>query len=510
MAPRPFQPGDHLILVDGSSFIFRAFHALPPLTRKSDSLPVGAVAGFCNMIWKLLQEGPTPEPGDEPTHFAVIFDYSAKTFRNDIYPDYKAHRPEPPPDLIPQFGLIREATRAFNLACIEQEGWEADDIIATYARLACEAGATTTIVASDKDLMQLIGPTVTMVDTMRNQLIDADFVRDKFGVGPEKMIDLQALCGDSIDNVPGVPGIGPKTAAQLLEEYGDLETLLARAGEIKQQKRRENLIAFAAQARISRRLVELNNDVPLAVPPEELAVNSVDGLTAVAFCKAMEFASLTRRVAEKTGAVADEIEAAVLVIEGWPPGGDGPEPHGPDLGKPHAAVGEAEPAETASDRGLLGTPQDLAAARRVLAAEPKINVADYPCVRSLDELDEWIADARAYGLVAIDTETTDLDAMRAELCGVSLAIEPGRACYIPLGHRSGSACDAGDMFAEGNGGLLDGQIPIAEALSRLKPLLEDPAVLKVGQNVKYDWQVLARHGIEMKPFDDTMLISYAL
>jgi DNA polymerase I len=511
MAPRPFQPGDHLILVDGSSFIFRAFHALPPLTRKSDSLPVGAVAGFCNMIWKLLQEGPTPEPGDEPTHFGVIFDYSAKTFRNDIYPDYKAHRPEPPPDLIPQFGLIREATRAFNLACIEQQGWEADDIIATYARLACEAGARTTIVSSDKDLMQLIGPTVVMVDTMKNQLIDAGYVRDKFGVGPEKMVELQALVGDSTDNVPGVPGIGPKTAAQLLDEYGDLETLLARAGEIKQQKRRENLVDFAEQARISRRLVELDNDVPLKVPPEELAVNSVDGPRAVAFCKAMEFNALTRRVAEKTGAEPDAIEAAVLAIEGWPPGAEGPAPHGPDLGKPQAAPAEAEPAApAAAERGLLGTPADLAAARRAAAAEPRIRVEDYPCVRSLEELDKWIAEARAFGLVAIDTETTDLDAMRAELCGVSLALDPGRACYIPLAHRSGSEADAGDMFAEGNGGLVDGQIPIEEALPRLKPLLEDPSVLKVGQNVKYDWLVLARHGIEMRPFDDTMLISYAL
>jgi DNA polymerase-1 len=512
MAPRPFQPGDHLILVDGSSFIFRAFHALPPLTRKSDSLPVGAVAGFCNMLWKLLQEGPTAEKGEPPTHFAVIFDYSAKTFRNRIYPDYKAHRPEPPPDLIPQFGLIREATRAFNLACIEQEGWEADDLIATYARLACEAGAHTTIVSSDKDLMQLIGPTVLMVDTMKNQVIDDAYVREKFGVGPEKMIDLQALCGDSTDNVPGVPGIGAKTAAQLLDEYGDLETLLARAGEIKQQKRRENLIQFAEQARTSRRLVELENHVPLEVPPEELAVNSVDGRMAVAFCKAMEFAALTRRVAEKTGAMAEEIEAAVLVIEGWPPGGDGPEPHGPDLGKPEAgATAPAEPAASvAGERGLIGTPQDLAASRRAQAAKPRIDVDDYPCVRSLAELEEWVADARAQGLVAIDTETTDLDAMRAELCGVSLALAPGRACYIPLGHRSGSDCGEGDMFAEGDGGLIDGQIAIDEALARLKPLLEDPAVLKIGQNVKYDWLVLARHGIEMAPFDDTMLISYAL
>ncbi|MYZ49106.1 DNA polymerase I, partial [Rhizobiales bacterium L72] len=323
--------GDRLILVDGSAFIFRAFHALPPLTRKSDGLPVGAVSGFCNMIWKLLQEGPTAEKGDEPTHFAVVFDYSAKTFRNDIYPDYKAHRPEPPADLIPQFGLIREATRAFNLACVEQKGWEADDIIATYARIACERGATTTIVSSDKDLMQLIGPTVTMVDTMRDQVIDAAFVKEKFGVGPEKMIELQALCGDSTDNVPGVPGIGPKTAAQLLDEYGDLETLLARAGEIRQTKRRENLIAFADQARVSRRLVELCNDVPLETSIDDLAVEPVDGVRAVSFCKAVEFTTLTRRIAEKTGAVIDAVEAMALTIQGWPPGGGSAAAHGPDL-----------------------------------------------------------------------------------------------------------------------------------------------------------------------------------
>ena len=284
----PLKESDHLILVDGSGFIFRAFHALPPLTRKSDALPVGAVAGFCNMIWKMMQEGPISEGGSKsaykgPTHFAVVFDYSAKTFRNAIYKDYKAHRPEPPSDLIPQFGLIRQATRAFNLACIEQEGWEADDIIATYAVQASKAGASVHIVSSDKDLMQIVRPGITMVDTMRDQLIDRNFVKEKFGVWPEKMIELQALVGDSTDNVPGVPGIGPKTAAQLLDEYGDLETLLSRAEEIKQPKRRENLQQFAEQAHISRQLVELSCDVPLEVPIEDLAVEPVDGVKAVGF-----------------------------------------------------------------------------------------------------------------------------------------------------------------------------------------------------------------------------------
>ncbi|HMQ57620.1 MAG TPA: 5'-3' exonuclease H3TH domain-containing protein, partial [Rhizobiaceae bacterium] len=237
--------GDHLFLIDGSGYIFRAFHALPPLTRKSDGVPVGAVSGFCNMLWKLLQEARDTEVGVTPTHFAVIFDYSSKTFRNQLYDDYKANRPPPPEDLVPQFGLIREATRAFNLPCIEKEGYEADDLIATYARLAEERGADVTIVSSDKDLMQLVTPAVAMYDTMKDKRIAIPDVIEKWGVPPEKMIDLQALTGDSTDNVPGVPGIGPKTAAQLLEEYGDLDTLLARASEIKQQKRRENIVAFA-------------------------------------------------------------------------------------------------------------------------------------------------------------------------------------------------------------------------------------------------------------------------
>ncbi len=317
----PIKAGDHLILVDGSAFIFRAFHALPPLTRKSDGLPVGAVAGFCNMIWKLLQEGPTAEKGDEPTHFAVVFDYSAKTFRNEIFKDYKAHRPEPPSDLIPQFGLIREATRAFNLACVEQKGWEADDIIATYAKQAEKAGASVTIVSSDKDLMQLVRAGVTMVDTMKNVVIDREAVKEKFGVYPEKMIELQALVGDSTDNVPGVPGIGPKTAAQLLDEYGDLESLLARAEEIKQQKRRENLVAFAEPgaglAAAGRRFpARCRSTCRSTISRSRRST----GRRRSAFCKAMEFTALTKRVADKTGVDAAEIAPAKLRIEGWPPG----------------------------------------------------------------------------------------------------------------------------------------------------------------------------------------------
>ena len=498
--------GDRLILVDGSAFIFRAFPALPPLTRKSDGLPVGAVAGFCNMIWKMLQEGPTPEEGDEPTHFGVVFDYSSKTFRNEIYSDYKANRPPPPEDLVPQFGLIRDATRAFNLACIEQEGYEADDLIATYAKQATEAGATVTIVSSDKDLMQLLKPGILMVDTMRDNIIGPDEVREKFGVGPEKMIDLQALAGDSTDNVPGVPGIGPKTAAQLLDEYGDLETLLERASEIKQNKRRENLIEFADQARISRQLVELKNDVPLDHPLEELAVNHFDGPKAVGFLKALEFTTLTKRIASATDTDAEAVEPASLEIEGW--GGEATPAHGPDLDTDQGKAGEGN---GAAERGWLGTPQDLVQALAD-AAKEKIDTGSYACVRTLDELDQWIEEATLTGLVAVDTETTSLDPMQAELCGVSLALEaaPGgtvKACYIPLGHRTGDD----DMFShEAGGTLVADQIPMKDALKKLKVLLEHPAVLKVAQNLKYDWLVLARHGIEVAPFDDTMLISYAL
>jgi DNA polymerase-1 len=521
VAKAPIKANDHLILVDGSGFIFRAFHALPPLTRKSDALPVGAVSGFCNMIWKLLQEGPTKEPGDEPTHFAVIFDYSAKTFRSEIYADYKAHRPEPPSDLIPQFGLIRQATRAFNLACLEQEGWEADDLIATYAKQAAEAGATVTIVSSDKDLMQLLGPAVQMVDTMKEQVIDPEFVMQKYGVFPDKMVDLQALCGDSTDNVPGVPGIGAKTAAQLLAEYGDLETLLARAGEIKQNKRRENLIEFAAQARISKQLVQLSSEVPVEVPVDDLAVEPVDGPKAVAFCKAMEFNALMRRVAEKTGTDIGAVEPAELVVEGWPQngeGGGGAPAHGPDMGgygggSRQAAARTAPQSEAqgkaarAGNGGAavasLGTPQALAERRREQALGSAFEVEKYHCVRTPEDLQRWVDAAREHGLVAVETEMAGAGPMQAELCGIALALEPGFACYIPLGHRGGD----GDMFGHG---LAAEQIARDDALAALKPLLEDPAVLKVGQDIKDDWLMLSRHGIKMAPIDDTMLISYAL
>ncbi|MDP2622103.1 MAG: DNA polymerase I [Hyphomicrobiales bacterium] len=489
----PIKSGDHVILVDGSSYIFRAYHALPPLTRTSDGLPVGAIAGFCNMLWKLLRDA---DGGEKPTHIAVVFDYSGRSFRNDIYPEYKAHRPEPPEDLVPQFGLIRDAVKAFNVAGVEQEGFEADDLIATYAREAAEKGANVTIVASDKDLMQLVGPKVSMLDTMKSRVIGEAEVAERFGVPPEKVVEVQALSGDSTDNIPGVPGIGVKTAAQLIAEYGDLETLLARAGEIKQPKRRQSLIEFAEQARVSRRLAELKQDVPLETPLPELAVRTVDPARLIAFCKAMEFNTLTRRVAEATGADPADIEADAKLAAGSKSSkvavaAAAPEP-------------VAKPAAKTARKGVENTPQALVTTRRAEAASQPVDNTAYETVATVEQLDAWIAEGFEAGLIAVDTETTSLDAMQADLVGVSLALAPGRACYVPLGHRKGDGLDL-----DGDGGPLQ-QIPLKEALARLKPLLENEAVLKVGQNLKYDWLVLARHGIEIKPYDDTMLLSYVL
>ena len=318
--------GDHLFLVDGSGYIFRAYHALPPLSRKSDGLPVSAVLGFCNMVWKLLRDARDTAVGVTPTHFAVIFDYSSRTFRNELYAEYKANRSAPPDDLIPQFGLIRQATRAFDLPCLEMEGYEADDLIATYARLTKEAGGDVTIVSSDKDLMQLVGPRVSMYDPMKDRQIGIPEVIEKWGVPPEKMIDLQALTGDSVDNVPGVPGIGPKTAAQLLDVFGSLDVLLERAGEIKQEKRRLSIIENADKARISRELVRLKDDVAVADPLDDLMLQPPNGPKLICFLKAMEFSTLTRRVAEATGVDVSQIEPAQVAVQ------RGEDAHGPDMG----------------------------------------------------------------------------------------------------------------------------------------------------------------------------------
>jgi DNA polymerase-1 len=508
--------GDHLFLVDGSGFIFRAFHAIPALNRKSDGLPVNAVSGFCNMLWKLLRDARNTDVGVTPTHFAVIFDYSSKTFRNELYDLYKANRSAPPEDLIPQFGLIRHATRAFNLPCIEKEGFEADDIIATYARQAEAVGADTTIISSDKDLMQLVTANVHMYDAMKDKQIGIPEVIEKWGVPPEKMIDLQAMTGDSTDNIPGIPGIGPKTAAQLLEEYGDLDTLLERASEIKQQKRRENIIANTELVRLSRQLVSLRTDVPMEMQLDQLVLEPQDGPKLVAFLKAMEFTTLTRRVAEATGAEAGEIDPAVVPVE-W-----GADAHGPDVGAgaPSApqATGQTVQTGDAPDVSVSKegpAPSDLATTRAQYFASSPIDTTAYTTIRDIETLDRWIADAYETGVVAFDTETTSLDPMQAELVGFSLALAGNdkdgsgttiRAAYVPLTHKTGSG---GDLFSDGIK-LTEGQVPLAQALERLKRLLEDPSVLKIAQNLKYDYLLMKRYGVAIDGYDDTMLMSYVL
>jgi len=465
--------GDHLYLVDGSGYLFRAYHALPPLTRKSDGLPTGAVSGYCNMLWKLLEDMKGPE---QPTHLAVIFDAGAKTFRNKIYEQYKAHRPPPPEDLIPQFPLVREATRAFGVACVEMAGYEADDLIATYARLAREAGARCTIISSDKDLMQLVvDGKVELLDTMKNRKLASAEVLEKFGVAPDKVVQVQALAGDSTDNVPGVPGIGIKTAAELINSYGDIETLLARTGEIKQNKRRETLIANAQDARISLKLVTLDSHVPLREEPAEFAVREPDSNMLLAFLKAMEFTTITKRVATHFQvADLDAIAPTPTVANVLPL-----EPQLPQI-----------EAKTAAQTESLRAPIDYAA---------------YVTVSQAEELDKWIARARAAGQVCVDTETTSLDPMTAGLCGVSLAVAPGEACYIPCGHRKGNGLDFSSQTGEGIHQLAE-----ADVLTQLKPLLEDDGVLKVGQNLKYDALMFLQRGIRLNPIDDTMLISYVL
>jgi DNA polymerase-1 len=484
--PVPVIKGSHVYLIDGSGYIFRAFHALPPLTRKSDGLPTGAVHGFCGMLWKLIQDS---RKSSGPTHIAVIFDYSEKTFRNEIYQDYKAHRPPAPEELVPQFRLIREAVKAFNIACLEQEGYEADDLIATYCKQVLAAGGDVTIVSSDKDLMQLVAPGVTMLDTMKNRSIGPDEVRERFGVPPERVVDVQALAGDSTDNVPGVPGIGVKTAAELINEYGDLDTLLARAGEIRQMKRRERLQEFALQAKLSRELVRLKDDVPLVVAVEQLGLQEPSADALLGFLREMEFSTLTKRIAEGLGvAVPPPVENAAAAPGTAPPA------------RPKTAA-----PEVAATPVIVPPVAPLAAVRAAAAtvkAEP-IDRSKYETVASLERLEAWIADAFSTGRVAFDTETTSLDPMQAEFVGFSMAVAPGRTCYVPLGHRAAS----GTLDFDGHPPV---QIPVREALQALKPLLEDASVLKVGQNLKYDCIVLARHGIGLAPLDDTMLLSYVL
>src|SRR3954471_1253038 len=397
--------GDHVFLVDGSSYIFRAYHALPPLNRKSDGLQVNAVLGFCNMLWKLLREMPED---NRPTHLAIIFDKSEITFRNKIYPDYKAHRPPAPDDLIPQFAFIREAVRAFDLPCLEQAGFEADDLIATYVREACERGASATIVSSDKDLMQLVTDCVTMYDTMKDRRIGIPEVIEKFGVPPEKVVEVQALAGDSTDNVPGVPGIGVKTAAQLIIEYGDLEQLLFRAGEIKQPKRREALLENAEKARISRKLVLLDDKVDLEVPIGELAVPEPDARKLVAFLKWMEFSTLTRRVAEYSQIDPSDVAAdakgngdvgatlAAAKVKSSDTSGD--------LFPGDAPIPATKKSGDRQDKAasLKGTPVSLAEARAEAIKKIPIDRKKYATLRSLDALNAWLARAADAGHLVID------------------------------------------------------------------------------------------------------------
>ncbi|MET0536710.1 MAG: DNA polymerase I [Xanthobacteraceae bacterium] len=497
---KPVHKGDHIFLVDGSSYIFRAYHALPPLSRKSDGLQVNAVLGFCNMLWKLLRETKSDE---RPSHLAVVFDKSEKTFRNELFSHYKANRPPPPDDLRPQFALIREAVRAFDIPCLEQGGFEADDLIATYVRDACDAGASAIIVASDKDLMQLVRDCVLMYDSMKDRRIGIPEVMEKFGVPPDKVIDVQALIGDSTDNIPGVPGIGVKTAAQLICDYGDLETLLARAGEIKQEKRRQALIEHAGSARLSKRLVTLNDRVPLEVPIEELAVHEPDYKRLIAFLKAMEFTALTRRVCEFANIDAAEIEPDPKLKAA-----SAREPLAP-APAPRAAPGKVR--ESALARAVTTqselTPRALVEARTKDARKAKFDRSKYEVVRDFDRLHAWIARARELGAIAIDTSTASLDPVQATLCGFSLALAPNEACYVPLAHRQGGEGGKGSLFV---GELVADQVEEAAALAALKPLLEDAGVLKIGHNIKFDLQMFALRGITLRSYDDIMLMSYVL
>ncbi|MFT8797630.1 DNA polymerase I [Zymomonas mobilis] len=433
----------HLILIDGSGYIFRAYHRLPPLTNKA-GLPAGAVYGFTTMLWKLVEN--IRKQDDAPTHFAVIFDSSRKSFRQDLYPAYKAHRPPPPEDLVPQFPLIREATRAFSVPSIEQEGLEADDIIACYSRVALERGFQVTVYSSDKDLMQLIQPRLNLFDPVNNCLIGSEQVVKKFGVVPEKLGDLLALMGDTADNIPGVPGVGPKTASRLINEYGNLSEILDSAPEIKQPKLRQNLIEYKETAILSRELVALVDDKPLPEPLDNLVVKGVDMTPLRDFLSEQGFSSLLAR----------------------------------------AGGGQSAPVADGSKEMAASSSQSF---------DPDA----YETVIDEKALDRWIADIYQKGQVAVDTETDNLDATQAQLVGVSLSTEAGKACYIPCGH--------------GGHDLLDqkpDQMDLSLLVKKLKPVLEDPSILKIGQNIKYDMIVLSRYGISVQPFDDTMLLSYDL
>ncbi len=432
---------DHFYLIDGSGYIFRAYYALPPLTRKSDGLPTGAVSGFCSMLFKLLEDSKSNQNLQKPTHFAVIFDSARKTFRNEIYSDYKANRAEAPDDLAPQFDYIRKSVLAFNLPSLELINYEADDLIATYVEMILKEGAKATIVSSDKDLMQLYKKNVRIYDPMKNKFISEEDIKNKFGVGASKVIDVQALAGDSSDNVPGVPGIGVKTAAELINKYGDLEKLLKSAHEIKQNKRRETLIENKDKALISKKLVTLKSDAPVSKNLTDLELKSIDKDKLYKFLREMEFNRL--------------LSSAI------------------------SAYGEPN---------LTSIKNEV----KIEKNQKAINKKEYYLIENLEQIDNWITEAEELGEVAVDTETNSLDPHQADLVGVSLSSKIGKACYIPIGHKS-NKCIEKDLV-----------------LKKLKPLLEDPSIKKIGQNIKFDFIVFFKHGINMTSMEDTMLMSYVL
>ncbi len=435
------QKTDHFYLIDGSGYIFRAYYALPPLTRKSDGLPTGAVSGFCSMLFKLLEDSKSNENLQKPSHFAVIFDSARKTFRNEIYSDYKANRSEAPDDLAPQFDYIRKSVLAFNLPSLDLPNYEADDLIATYVDQILKIGAKVTIVSSDKDLMQLYKKDVRIFDPMKNKFISEDDIFKKFGVDAKKVIDVQALAGDSSDNVPGVPGIGVKTAAELINKYGTLETLLDSAHEIKQNKRRETLIENKDKALISKELVTLKHDAPVNRKLNELKLKEIDKDKLYEFLREMEFNRL--------------LSSAI------------------------SAYGEPN-LEKSSEKKII------------TENSKKINNKNYQLIKDINEIDEWIDEAEEVGEIAVDTETDSLDPHQANLVGISLSTKISKACYIPVGHKSKQCLNKKDV------------------LKKIKPLLEDPSIKKIGQNIKFDFIVFYKNGINLNSLEDTMLMSYVL
>ena len=476
LADRGFKTGDLVHLLDASGYLFRAYHALPPLTRASDGTPVGAVAGMSNMLYKMLGD----LAGDQrPSHVVAVFDKGSYSFRNEIYPDYKANRPSPPEDLAIQFPLVREATAAFGLPVIEKEGYEADDIIATLAREAAQGGAKVVILSSDKDLMQLVDEQITLLDPMKNRPIGRDEVFEKFGVEPSKVIDVQALAGDSVDNVPGIPGIGIKTAASLIHEFGSLEVLLEHAGSIKQPKRRQSLIEHAENARVSKHLVTLRDDVPLDLDADQLRLHSFDPDKALLFCKKMEFRTLTKRIAEQHD-VAEVVQAQVPAAHNI----QAPAAHNIQAPAAQNAQGDMFQQAMVVEDPQLSRPLDAGV---------------YTACFSLTEIENLVLRARAQGYVAVDTETDALDSVAAGLVGISLAVIPGQAMYIPLAHQH-AKWKHQDVT----------QLPIETVRNVLSPLFADKNVIKIGQNIKYDLQVLKRHGMPITCYDDTMLMSYVL